>query len=254
MPSPVHLHMSSCACKILPFPAHEHEHAHFSPLSCIADVEAEGLKPEQDDLMDQRLAHAPADHAHVKQMFWIATWRQAVCSCACAGAYANLHTHKSLIFLHMHTFPPRSRRGEMEAEGLMPELDDLMLQLERHYNRRLPEGYNPNLRFMSHLWEPLRHIYRCWAHGTFRDGPCMGCSLFCMGCLGSAAAFAVVSCSIHGMLGRTTVLRVQCVLAAWDFQAWALHGPCCSICCLVMQECRVCWGAQLQVLVLCLFV
>jgi hypothetical protein len=43
----------------------------------------------------------------------------------------------------------------------MPELDDLMLQLERHYNRRLPEGYNPNLRFMSHLWEPLRHIYRC---------------------------------------------------------------------------------------------
>lgn len=25
---------------------------------------------------------------------------------------------------------------------------------------RLPPGYNPNLRFMSHLWEPLRHMYR----------------------------------------------------------------------------------------------
>lgn len=203
MPSPVHLHMSSCACKILPFPAHEHEDAHFSPLSCIADMEAEGLKPEQDDLMDQRLAHAPADHAHVKQMFCIAG-SQAAGSCACAGAYAILH--KSLIFLHMHTFLPRSCRGEMEAEGLIPELDDLMLQLERHYNRRLPEGYNPNLRFMSHLWEPLRHIYRCWAHGTFSGGPCMGC-------LGSAAAFAIVSCGMHGMLGRTTVLRVRCVLA-----------------------------------------
>jgi hypothetical protein len=49
----------------------------------------------------------------------------------------------------------------MEAEGLMPELDDIMAQLEAKYGRRLPHGYNPNLPFMSHLWEPLRHMYRC---------------------------------------------------------------------------------------------
>lgn len=42
----------------------------------------------------------------------------------------------------------------------MPQLDDLMAQLEKRYGRRLPPGYNPNLKFMSHLWEPLRHIYR----------------------------------------------------------------------------------------------
>jgi hypothetical protein len=49
----------------------------------------------------------------------------------------------------------------MEAEGLMPELDDIMAQLEAKYGRQLPHGYNPNLHFMSHLWEPLRHMYRC---------------------------------------------------------------------------------------------
>lgn len=49
----------------------------------------------------------------------------------------------------------------MEAEGLMSELDDIMAQLEAKYGRRLPHGYNPNLHFMSHLWEPLRHMYRC---------------------------------------------------------------------------------------------
>lgn len=52
----------------------------------------------------------------------------------------------------------------MEAEGLMPELDDLMAQLDRKYGKSLPPGYNPNLRFMSHLWEPLRHMYRCSQH------------------------------------------------------------------------------------------
>jgi hypothetical protein len=52
----------------------------------------------------------------------------------------------------------------MEAEGLMPELDDLMDQLDRKYGKSLPPGYNPNLCFMSHLWEPLRHMYRCGMH------------------------------------------------------------------------------------------
>jgi hypothetical protein len=49
----------------------------------------------------------------------------------------------------------------MEAEGLMPELDDIMAQLDAKYGLHLPHGYNPNLHFMSHLWEPLRHMYRC---------------------------------------------------------------------------------------------
>jgi len=54
----------------------------------------------------------------------------------------------------------RSCSSEMDAEGLRPQLDDLMAQLEERYGQRLPSGYNPNLKFMSHLWEPLRHIYR----------------------------------------------------------------------------------------------
>lgn len=49
----------------------------------------------------------------------------------------------------------------MEAEGLGAELEDIMVQLEAKYGRRLQPGYNPSLRFMSHLWEPLRHKYRC---------------------------------------------------------------------------------------------
>jgi hypothetical protein len=56
---------------------------------------------------------------------------------------------------------PFSCSGEMEAEGLDSELEDIMVQLEAKYGRRLQPGYNPSLRFMSHLWEPLRHMYRC---------------------------------------------------------------------------------------------
>lgn len=54
----------------------------------------------------------------------------------------------------------------MEAEGLMSDLEDLMKQLEKKYGQRVPNGYNPDLKFMSHLWEPLRHIYRCVCRGT----------------------------------------------------------------------------------------
>lgn len=53
--------------------------------------------------------------------------------------------------------------GEMEAEGMGAELEDIMVQLESKYGWRLQPGYNPSLRFMSHLWEPLRHMYRCEA-------------------------------------------------------------------------------------------
>ncbi|KAF6254461.1 hypothetical protein COO60DRAFT_1627872 [Scenedesmus sp. NREL 46B-D3] len=49
---------------------------------------------------------------------------------------------------------------QMAADGLEDELEDLVCQLERHAGCKLPEGYNSELRFMCHLWDPLRHIYR----------------------------------------------------------------------------------------------
>jgi hypothetical protein len=50
----------------------------------------------------------------------------------------------------------------MAADGLEDELEDLVAQLERHAGCAMPEGYNSELRFMCHLWDPLRHVYR-WA-------------------------------------------------------------------------------------------
>lgn len=34
----------------------------------------------------------------------------------------------------------------------MPQLDALLEQLSAMHNLQLPPGYNPNLKFMSHLW------------------------------------------------------------------------------------------------------
>jgi hypothetical protein len=48
----------------------------------------------------------------------------------------------------------------MAAEGLDGEIEDLVCQLERHAGCRVPDGYNSELRFMCHLWDPLRHVYR----------------------------------------------------------------------------------------------
>uniref|UniRef100_A0A383VKF9 AB hydrolase-1 domain-containing protein n=1 Tax=Tetradesmus obliquus TaxID=3088 RepID=A0A383VKF9_TETOB len=49
---------------------------------------------------------------------------------------------------------------QMAAGGLEGELEDLVCQLECHAGRKVPAGYNADLRFMSHLWDPLRHVYR----------------------------------------------------------------------------------------------
>jgi hypothetical protein len=49
----------------------------------------------------------------------------------------------------------------MAAEGLEGELEDLVCTLERHTGCTVPDGYNSELRIMCHLWEPLRHVYRC---------------------------------------------------------------------------------------------
>eukprot|EP00879_Flechtneria_rotunda_P023592 GHRR01024959.1.p1 GENE.GHRR01024959.1~~GHRR01024959.1.p1 ORF type:complete len:452 (+),score=112.94 GHRR01024959.1:201-1556(+) len=50
--------------------------------------------------------------------------------------------------------------GEVTAAGELAELEDLIGQLEQQLGRKMPDGYNPQLRFMSHLWDPLKHVYR----------------------------------------------------------------------------------------------
>lgn len=53
----------------------------------------------------------------------------------------------------------------MAAAGLLPEAEDLLATLERRLASSggglgVADGYNPRLRFMQHLWEPLKHCYR----------------------------------------------------------------------------------------------
>lgn len=54
-----------------------------------------------------------------------------------------------------------SVRDQMEAEGLLGDIEQLLQQLEHYLGSRVAEGYNPKLKFMSHLWEPIKHVYRC---------------------------------------------------------------------------------------------
>jgi hypothetical protein len=49
----------------------------------------------------------------------------------------------------------------MEAEGLLDDLEAFMVRMEEELAYRTPDGYTPGLRFITHLWEPLRHMYRC---------------------------------------------------------------------------------------------
>lgn len=48
----------------------------------------------------------------------------------------------------------------MERGGSMHELEDLVLHLEGCIGSRITDGYNPEVKFMSHLWEPIKHVYR----------------------------------------------------------------------------------------------
>jgi hypothetical protein len=43
----------------------------------------------------------------------------------------------------------------VQQQGLMPQLDALLAQLSDMHQLQLPPGYNPHLKFMSHLWGEL---------------------------------------------------------------------------------------------------
>jgi hypothetical protein len=46
-------------------------------------------------------------------------------------------------------------REEYEAQGL-GRADDLVHQLEGAWGLCFRPGYNPGIKFMSHLWQPIR--------------------------------------------------------------------------------------------------
>ncbi|WIA21867.1 hypothetical protein OEZ85_004243 [Tetradesmus obliquus] len=87
---------------------------------------------------------------------------------------------------------------QVAQQGLMPQLDALLEQLSAMHNLQLPPGYNPNLKFMSHLWGATPHMYRplffyvvmeviellCWAILAccgFKRHSVLGCAYYTYG-------------------------------------------------------------------------
>ncbi|CAD7697232.1 unnamed protein product [Ostreobium quekettii] len=52
------------------------------------------------------------------------------------------------------------RREQLEAEGQGDVAQKMLDELERVYNFKFEKGFNPNARFLEHLREPLRSVYR----------------------------------------------------------------------------------------------
>ncbi len=73
----------------------------------------------------------------------------------CGPAATNAHHHHRAPAL-----PTRlHRREEYEARTGRPALD-LVRELEQAWSLRVTPGYNPDLAFMAHLWQPVRCHWR----------------------------------------------------------------------------------------------
>lgn len=48
----------------------------------------------------------------------------------------------------------------MKSEGLGHVGREMLYAFENATGMTFPEGHNPDLKFMAHLWEPVRHVYR----------------------------------------------------------------------------------------------
>lgn len=49
---------------------------------------------------------------------------------------------------------------ELVKEGQYDLVQYMVQRVEEVADHQFPEGRNPNLKFMAHLWEPIRHLYR----------------------------------------------------------------------------------------------
>jgi hypothetical protein len=54
-----------------------------------------------------------------------------------------------------------STKAGLKETGRWRELQGLVSHFIGTSQMPFPHGYNPNLRFMAHLWEPLRWTHRC---------------------------------------------------------------------------------------------
>ena len=66
---------------------------------------------------------------------------------------------RSFASLHADC-PACCNRDQMQEAGLIPELEAFLDEVEAIAGIKLPLGYNPDLKFMSHLWEDVPHVYR----------------------------------------------------------------------------------------------
>lgn len=101
----------------------------------------------------------------------------------------------------------------MAAGGLEGELEDLVCQLECHAGRKVPAGYNADLRFMSHLWDPLRHVYRFGANQSSQTVMCR-VALWCVVEEGFELCFVRhlwdLLRHVHRLVAVCQVFAVQC--------------------------------------------
>lgn len=67
------------------------------------------------------------------------------CSAQCAGSCPSARIHGS-------RYRDRSTMTEVEQQMVSDTLEDM----ERRFSFKIPEGTNPDLQFMAHLWQPLR--------------------------------------------------------------------------------------------------
>jgi hypothetical protein len=90
---------------------------------------------------------------------WLVTWQQFPVKWLTSWRLQLPFTsfRASFIFL---VFLATACRSDMTGD-LASVPSQMVDQLEAALRVKFPAGYTPGLRFMSHLWEPLRAHYRC---------------------------------------------------------------------------------------------
>ena len=71
------------------------------------------------------------------------------------------------------------RERNLDFLQMQRDVDEFVRLIEREWNHPLEDGYNPDVTFMAHLWEPLRcdvapgqEDQVCWKSMTFPDEQC----------------------------------------------------------------------------------
>jgi glutaredoxin len=66
----------------------------------------------------------------------------------------------------------------MKSAGLTAKAESLLSSLESIFNVKFKEGRNPDLKFMTHLWQDVPHSYRPLTFYTFMELLALFCHIF----------------------------------------------------------------------------